>query len=199
MHYVAIPVARLLSEVPNYVSAEEPEASSGAIVEGRDIGRPVVADLGADLDLWADPMLPAARDVDVARSVAGALALHIIVELSAQCEIVERTDAIVPEGEQAVFIGGAGWRFGIADGLPRRIRHAVPGRDEIGDARIVGGSRACVSLVPHVALIHVIAFERDMKLLIELVIVRAAVPVQVVVAPSGIVKVVDAEIDCVVS
>ena len=51
MHYVPIPVARLLSEMPNYVSAEEPEASSGAIVEGRDIGRPVVADLGADLDL----------------------------------------------------------------------------------------------------------------------------------------------------
>src|SRR5579862_6000297 len=85
-HYVPIPVARLLSEMPNYVSAEEPEASSGAIIEGRDIESPVVADLGADLDLWADPMLPAGRDVDVARRVARALALHVIVKLGAHRE-----------------------------------------------------------------------------------------------------------------
>src|SRR3984885_15969338 len=113
MHYVAIPVARLLSEVPDYVAAEEPEASSGAIVEGRDIGRPVVADLGADLDLWADPMLPAGRDVDVARGIARALALHVIVELGAHREIVKRADAIVPEGDQAEFVGGADWQHGI--------------------------------------------------------------------------------------
>jgi len=55
--------------MPNYVSAEEPEASSGPIVEGRDIGRPVVADLWADLNLRADPMLPAGRDVNVTRGV----------------------------------------------------------------------------------------------------------------------------------
>ena len=67
--YVPIPVARLPSEMPNHVSAEEPEASSGAIVEGRDIGRPVVADLWADLNLRADPMLPAGRDVNVTRGV----------------------------------------------------------------------------------------------------------------------------------
>ena len=95
--------------MPNDVSAEEPEASGGAIVEGRDIGRPVVADLGADLDLWTDPVLPAGRDVDVARSVARALALQVIIELGAQREIVERADAIVPESEQAEFVGGAGW------------------------------------------------------------------------------------------
>src|ERR1700733_6165081 len=159
MHYVPIPVARLLSEVPDYVSAEEPEASSGAIVEGCGIGRSVVANLGPNLDLRANPMLPAGRDVDVARGVARALALHVIVELGAQCEIVERADAIVPEGEQAVLVGGAGWRFGIADRLPRRIRHAVPGRAEIGVDRIIGVAGAFVSLVPHVALIHVIAFE----------------------------------------
>src|SRR6202047_1087872 len=132
MHYVPIPVARFLSEMPNYVSAEEPEASSGAIVEGRDIGRPVVADLGSDLDLRADPMLPAGRDVEVARGVARALALHVIVELGAQREIVERADAIVPEGKQAEFVGGAGWQYGIADRLPRRVRPAVPSRGDIG-------------------------------------------------------------------
>src|ERR1700736_2481117 len=197
--YVPIPVARLLSEMPNYVSAEEPEASSGAIVEGRDIGRPVVADLGADLDLRADPMLPAGRYVDVARGITRALALHVIVELGAQREIVERADAIVPEGKQAEFVGGAGWQYGIADRLPRRVRHAVPSRAEIGIDRIVDVAGALVSFVPHVALIHVIAFERDMNLLVELVIVRAAVPVHVVVAPSGVVQVVDAEIDCVVA
>src|ERR1700731_3428598 len=156
--------------MPNDVPAEDPGASSGAIVEGRDIERPVVADVGADLDLWADPMLPAGRDVDVARGIARALALHVIVELGAQREIVERADAIVPEGEQAELVGGAGWQYGIADRLPRRVRHAVPGRAEIGVDRIVGVAGALVSLVPHVALIHVIAFERDMKLLIELVI-----------------------------
>jgi hypothetical protein len=48
-------------------------------------------------------------------------------------------------------------------------------------------------------LIHVIAFERDMNLLVELVIVRAAVPVQVVVAPSGVVQVVDADIGCIMA
>src|ERR1700730_8691614 len=116
--------------MPTYVSAEEPEASSGAIVEGRDIGRPVVSDLGADLDLWADPMLPASRHVDVARGIAGALALHVIVELGAQREIVERADPIVPKGEQAEFVGGAGRQGGIADCLPRRGHHAVPGRGE---------------------------------------------------------------------
>src|SRR6202166_914567 len=199
MHYVPIPVARLLSEMPNYVSAEEPEASSGAIVEGRDIGCPVVADLGADLDLRADPMLPAGRDVDVACGVARALALHVIVELGAQREIVERADAIVPEGEQAEFVGRAGWQSGIADRLPRRVRHAIPSRPEIGIDRIVDVAGGLVSFVPHVALIHVIAFERDMNLLVELVIVRAAVPVHVVVAPSGVVQVVDAEIECVVA
>src|ERR1035438_5906729 len=83
----------LLSEMPNYVCAEEPEASSGTIIEGRDIGRPVVADLGADLDLRADPMLPAGRNVDIARGIARALALHVIVELGAHREIVERADA----------------------------------------------------------------------------------------------------------
>jgi hypothetical protein len=97
--------------MPNYISAEEPEASSGAIVERCDIGRPVVADLGPNLDLRANPTLPAGRHVDVTRGVARALALHVIVELGAQCEIVERADAIVPEGEQAVFVGGAGWQF----------------------------------------------------------------------------------------
>src|SRR3984885_9124714 len=111
MHYVAIPVARLLSEVPDYVAAEEPESSSGAIVEGRDIGRPVVADLGANLDLRADPMLPPGCDVDVARGIARALALNVIVELGAQREIIERADAIVPEGKQAEFVGGTGWRY----------------------------------------------------------------------------------------
>src|ERR1700722_1953600 len=199
MHYVPIHVVRFLSEVPNYVSAKEPEASSGAIVEGRDIGRPVVADLGTDLDLWADPMLPAGRDVDVARGIARALALHVIVELDAHREIVERADAIVPEGEQAEFVGRAGWQYGIADRLPRRVHHAVPGRAEIGIDWIVDVARALVSFVPDVALIHVIAFERDMNLLVELVIVRAAVPVHVVVAPSDVVQVVDAEIDCVVA
>src|SRR6202035_3674017 len=153
-------VARLLSEMPNYVSAEEPEASSGSIVEGRDIGRPVVADLGADLDLRADPMLPAGRDVDVARGVARSLAINIIVELGAQREIVERADAIVPEGKQAEFVGGAGWQYGIADRLARRVHHAIPGRAVIGIGRIVGVAWALVSFVPHVALIHVIAFER---------------------------------------
>src|SRR6202142_463090 len=104
--------------MPNDVSAKEPEASSGAIVEGRSVGRPVVAELGADLDLRAEPMLPAGRDVDVACGVARALALNVIVKLGAQREIVERTDAIVPEGEQAEFVGGAGWQCGIADRLP---------------------------------------------------------------------------------
>src|ERR1022692_909474 len=199
MHYVPIPVARPLSEMPNYVAAEEPQASSGAIVERRDIGRPVVADLGADLDLRADPMLPAGRDVDVARGIARALALHVIVKLGAQREIVERADAIVPEGEQAVFVGRAGWQYGVADRLARRGHHAVPGRAVIGIDRIVEVAGALVSFVPHVALIHVIAFERDVKLLVELVIVRAAVPVHVVVAPSGVVQVVDTEIGCVVA
>src|ERR1700722_11326891 len=106
--------------MPNYVSAEEPESSSGAIVEGRDIGRPVVADLGADLDLRADPMLPAHRRVDVARGIARALALHVIVEFGAHREIVECTDAIIPEGQEAEFVGGAGWQYGMADRLPRR-------------------------------------------------------------------------------
>src|SRR6202162_5382915 len=140
----------LLSEMPNYVSAEEPEASSGAIVEGRGIGRLLVADLGADLDLRADPVLPAGRDVDVARGVARALALHVIVELGAQREIVERADAIVPEGEQAEFVGGAGWQYGMADRLPRRVRHGVTRRHKIGIDRIVDVAGALVSFVPHV-------------------------------------------------
>src|ERR1700730_6053504 len=137
--------------MPNHVAAEEPEAPSGAIVEGRDIERPVIADLGADLDLRAAPMLPAGRDVDVARGIARALALHVIVELGAQREIVERADAIVPECEQAEFVGGAGWQYGIADRLPRRGRHAVPSRAEIGIDRIVDVAGALVSFVPHVA------------------------------------------------
>src|ERR1700738_2243377 len=186
---------RLLSEMPNHVAAEEPEVPGIAIVEGRDIERPVIADLGADLELRANPMLPAGRDVDVARGIARALALHVIVELGAQREIVERADAIVPEGEQAEFVGGAGWQYGIADRLPRRVRHAVPRRAKIGIDRVGGVAGTRIGPVPHVALIHVIACERDVKLLVELVIVRAAVPVHVVVAPSGVVHVVDAEID----
>src|ERR1700722_12718089 len=185
--------------MPNHVSAEEPEAPSAAIVEGRDIGRPVVANLGADIDLRADPMLPAGRDVDVARGVARALALYVIVELGAQREIVERADAIVPEGKQAEFVGGAGWQYGITDRLSRRVHHAIPGGAEIGIDRIVDVAGALISFVPHVALMHIIAFERDMNLLVELVIVRTAVPVHVVVAPSGVVQVVDAEIACVVA
>src|SRR5580698_6830076 len=187
------------SEMPNDVSAKEPETSSRAIVKGRSVGRPVEAELGADLDLRAEPTLPAGRNIDVACGVARALALHVVIELGAQREIVERADAIVPEGEQAEFVGGAGWQCGIADRLPRWVGHAVPGRAEIGIDRIVDVAGALISSVPHVALIHVIALERDMNLLVELVIVRAAVPVQVVVAPAGVVQVVDAEIDCVVA
>src|SRR6202021_3090018 len=128
--------------MPNDVSAEKPEASSGAIVESRGVGRPVVADLGADLDLRADPMLPAGRDVDVARGIARSLALHVIVELGAQREIVERADAIVPEGEQAELVGGAGWQYGIADRLPRRGHHAVPTPAETGTDRICEVARS---------------------------------------------------------
>jgi hypothetical protein len=49
--------------MPNYVSTEEPETSRGAIVEGRDIGRPVVADLGVELGRVIDPE---DRDIAVA-------------------------------------------------------------------------------------------------------------------------------------
>ena len=59
--------------------------------------------------------------------------------------------------------------------------------------------RRRIERVGHVVLVQVVGFERDVPLVVELVIVRQAVPLQVVVAPLAAIDAVGDEIDVVVA
>src|SRR6516225_5640842 len=59
-------------------------------VERRRIKRTVEAKFGPDLDLRREPMLPADTGLNVAALGAGTLTLHVVVELEAIGDVVER-------------------------------------------------------------------------------------------------------------
>jgi hypothetical protein len=60
------------------------DAGVGVAVEGRRIERLVVRDLRTHLDLRRQPVLPAPRNVDIARLGAGPLAFHVVVPFQPQ-------------------------------------------------------------------------------------------------------------------
>jgi len=55
----------------------------GVAVERRGVERAIVGDFGTHLDLRRQPVLPAQRDVEIARGSPGPLSLHVVVPFGA--------------------------------------------------------------------------------------------------------------------
>src|SRR5580692_735260 len=61
----------------------------------------VIADLGPELDLGRQPMLPTETEIEVARFGSGALAFPVAIELRTEREVVQRVWRVVDVGDDA--------------------------------------------------------------------------------------------------
>ena len=144
-------------------------------------------------------MLVADAGFDVAGLGAGTLSLIVVDEFRTESDVVERTRLVVHVHQGRLPIRGTGQHSrGLADCLVgsvvghvlRRERRASRGDD---------GLRRGVEQVRHVVHMLVVGFDRDVPLIVELVIVGAAVPLQVVVTILAGVDGIGDEADVVVA
>ena len=160
----------------------------GVAVERRRVQRLVVSDFRTELDLRRKPVLPASRDVYVAGGDAGTLAVMVVEPLGAEREVVQLVWRIVDVEQEGLLVGPASQHRGIRTkrGARRIERNKLraEGRAAAGDN---GRSRRIVE-IRHIVLVDIPAFEGDVPVVVELVIVSAADPLQVVVAPLAAVQ-----------
>ncbi len=133
-------------------------------------------------------MLPADGIVEIPGLGSGALSVLVVEVLSTPGNIVHRRELVVQVGQCRPLLRGA---VGLSGRAHRTKRRVLP----------VGGERAHAALIEigRIALVHVPVFHRDMPFLIELVVVGAAVPLQVIVAVLAVVECVGANEEAVVS
>ncbi|KTT89808.1 hypothetical protein NS44R_14955, partial [Mammaliicoccus sciuri] len=144
-------------------------------------------------------MLPADAGLDVARLHARALTLLVVVELDPIRNVVERRRLVVQVGEIGLHRRRAGeHRSAAALGEARRVERQVL-RRERRPTSIESSHCSGIVGVKHIVLVQIVGLERDMPLLVELVVRRQAVPLQVVVTPCAAVDRVGDDIDAVVA
>jgi hypothetical protein len=95
-------------EVPDNVPRDDRDGMFVAVVEGRCIQRMVPGNFGTDLNLRREPMLPAKRPVIIGRRKAGAPAVDVVKEFSAQGNIVQRRELVVQVEKDRPFLRRAG-------------------------------------------------------------------------------------------
>ena len=168
-------------------------------VEGHAIQRLVERNLGPDLDLGREPVLPANTALDVGGLGAGALPLRIVERFEAERDVVQRLRLVVQIHHARVDICRAREQGGVAAlGEARRIeRHVL--RRERRTAGIERGKSGRIVRVEHIILVLPVTFRRDMPVVVEDVIVGEAVPLQVVVSPLAAIDAVGNEIDVVLA
>ena len=171
----------------------------GIAVEGVGVEGVIVNHFGTNLDLWREPMLPANTEVDITRLHARALALHVVIEFRAEGDVVQGRDLVVQIRQGRDDARSATHLRGTALGEVRRIEIEAVGRGEWIAAVRDDGLRFRIVLVEHVPLAQRVELERKVPLLIELVVISPAEPLQIVVAPLAAIDAVADQIEAVVA
>src|SRR5580704_6154917 len=143
-------------------------------------------------------MLPTNAEVDITCLYASALALHIVEEFRPDRKIVQRREFPVEirNGTNAsrragdLGDGALGKAWAVSCRNLRRPEGKPVRRDNSHGCRVVG--------VQNVALTECIGLEGEMPSVVELVIIRAAEPLEIVIAPGTAVDAVRDEVEVVI-
>ena len=167
-------------------------------VERRGIQSTIDRHFRTHLDLRREPVLPAETGLDVTGLYTGALSLLVVEPLQAIRDVVQLRRAVVHIGQERLHRGRARQLGRVAAMCAeRRIpRHHVErerrsARDESDRGRVVE--------IENVVLVLVVGLERDVPLVVELVIVGQPVPLKVIVAPGAVVDPVRDDVDAVIA
>ena len=132
-------------------------------------------------------MLPAARNVNIARLGAGPLSFHVVIPFETQGKVVQFVRRIVEVSQERLRRSGAGQhRRTIALRKVRRIE-----RDDLrAERRAAAGNdarRDRIVSIRHIVLVKIVGLESQVPVVVELVIVGGPEPLQIIVAPSSII------------
>jgi hypothetical protein len=166
-------------------------------IEGVCIERAIVGDFRTHLDLRRKPVLPAARNIHIARLNTGALALHVVIPFRPEGEVVQLVRRVIEIGQEGLRRRSTCESRRVV--ALRKVRCVE--RYEIWAERCAAAGNNChrrgIEGARHVVLVQVVCLEREVPVVVELVIECAAEPLQIVVTPLTAVDGISDEVEVI--